>query len=102
MASNSIPSQPPLNPSDFAMTVESVFAIRGRGSVATGTIQGGKVQLGQAVTITDPTGETIKTSVTGIEAFRKQLREAETGTQIGLLLKGDNNVVKGSLIKADL
>ena len=69
------------------MPVEDVFSITGRGTVATGRVERGKVKVGQEVEIVG-FGETKKTTVTGVEMFRKLLDQAEAGDNIGVLLRG--------------
>ena len=71
----------------FLMPVEDVFSITGRGTVATGRIERGKVKVGQEVEIVG-FGETKKTTVTGVEMFRKLLDEGLAGDNIGALLRG--------------
>jgi len=71
----------------FLMSVEDVFTITGRGTVATGRIERGKVKVGEEVEIVG-LGETLKTTVTGVEMFRKNLDEGIAGDNVGLLLRG--------------
>ncbi len=71
----------------FLMPIEGVFSIEGRGTVATGRIEQGKVKVGEPVEIVG-FGETIKTVVTGVEMFRKLLNEGQAGDNVGLLLRG--------------
>ena len=71
----------------FLMAVEDVFTITGRGTVATGRVERGKVKVGDEVEIVG-IRETQKTVVTGVEMFRKLLDEAEAGDNIGVLLRG--------------
>ena len=71
----------------FLMPVEDVFSITGRGTVAPGRVERGKVKVGEEVEIVG-FGETKKTVVTGIEMFRKQLDEGIAGDNIGALLRG--------------
>ncbi len=71
----------------FLMPVEDVFSISGRGTVATGRVERGVVKMGDEVEIVGIT-ETSKTTVTGIEMFRKLLDSAEAGDNIGALLRG--------------
>ena len=71
----------------FLMSVEDVFTITGRGTVATGRIERGKVKVGEEVEIVG-LGETRKTTVTGVEMFRKNLEEGIAGDNVGLLLRG--------------
>jgi len=69
------------------MSVEDVFSITGRGTVATGRIERGVVKVGEEIEIVG-LGETQKTTVTGVEMFRKQLEEGMAGDNVGLLLRG--------------
>ena len=71
----------------FLMPVEDVFSISGRGTVATGRVERGVVKMGDEVEIVG-ISETSKTTVTGIEMFRKLLDSAEAGDNIGALLRG--------------
>ena len=71
----------------FLMPVEDVFSITGRGTVATGRVERGKVKVGDEVEIVG-LRDTSKTVVTGVEMFRKLLDEAEAGDNIGALLRG--------------
>lgn len=71
----------------FLMPVEAVFSISGRGTVATGRIERGKVKVGDEVEIVG-FGTTLKTTVTGVEMFKKELNEGEAGDNVGLLLRG--------------
>ncbi|MFA6989521.1 MAG: elongation factor Tu [Candidatus Gastranaerophilaceae bacterium] len=73
----------------FLMPVEDVFSITGRGTVATGRIERGKVKVGEEVEIVG-FGDTKKTVVTGVEMFRKQLDEGLAGDNVGALLRGVN------------
>ena len=72
---------------DFLMPVEDVFSIEGRGTVATGRIERGKIKVGDQVEIVG-FGETRKTTVTGVEMFRKLLDEGLAGDNVGCLLRG--------------
>ncbi|MGB9779916.1 MAG: elongation factor Tu [Caldanaerobacter sp.] len=72
----------------FLMPVEDVFTITGRGTVATGRVERGKVKVGDEVEIIGLTTESRKTVVTGVEMFRKTLDEAQAGDNIGVLLRG--------------
>ena len=80
----------PARPTDlpFAMPVEDVFTITGRGTVATGRVERGVVRIGDNVEIVGLSDEPHKTVVTGVEMFRKILDQAEAGDNIGLLLRG--------------
>ena len=80
----------PERPTDqpFLMPVEDVFTITGRGTVATGRVERGQLELNEEVEIVGMTDAKRKTVVTGIEMFRKQLDHAEAGDNAGLLLRG--------------
>lgn len=71
----------------FLMPVEDVFSISGRGTVATGRVERGRVKVGEEVEIVGIT-ETRKTVATGVEMFRKLLDEGQAGDNIGVLLRG--------------
>ena len=85
----------------FLMSVEDVFSIKGRGTVATGRVERGKVKVGDNVEIVG-IKPTQKTVVTGIEMFRKLLDEAIAGDNIGALLRGieKNQVERGQVVAA--
>ncbi len=72
----------------FLMPVEDVFTITGRGTVATGRVERGQLNMGEEVEIVGLKDEKTKTVVTGIEMFRKLLDYAEAGDNIGALLRG--------------
>src|SRR5690625_1179434 len=72
----------------FMMPVEDVFSITGRGTVATGRVERGQVKVGDEVEIIGLNDEAMKTTVTGVEMFRKMLDYAEAGDNIGALLRG--------------
>jgi elongation factor Tu len=72
----------------FLMPVEDVFSITGRGTVATGRIETGIVNSGEAVDILGMGAENLKSVVTGVEMFRKILDRGEAGDNVGLLLRG--------------
>ncbi|SDC52072.1 translation elongation factor 1A (EF-1A/EF-Tu) [Pelagirhabdus alkalitolerans] len=72
----------------FMMPVEDVFSITGRGTVATGRVERGVVKVGDEVDIIGLAEEPSKTTVTGVEMFRKLLDYAEAGDNIGALLRG--------------
>ena len=72
----------------FMMPVEDVFSITGRGTVATGRVERGQVKVGDEVEIVGIAEEISKTTVTGVEMFRKLLDYAEAGDNIGALLRG--------------
>lgn len=71
----------------FLMPVEGVFSIAGRGTVATGRIEAGKIKVGEEVELVG-LRDTTKTTVTGVEMFRKLLNEGLAGDNVGLLLRG--------------
>lgn len=71
----------------FSMAVEDVFSISGRGTVATGRIERGRVKVGDEVDIVGMTKEIKKTVVTGVEMFRKELDQGQAGDNVGLLLR---------------
>jgi elongation factor Tu len=72
----------------FMMPVEDVFSITGRGTVATGRVERGKLNVGDEIAIIGLTDAPKKTTVTGVEMFRKLLDYAEAGDNIGALLRG--------------
>jgi elongation factor Tu len=71
----------------FLMPIEDVFSISGRGTVATGRIERGVVKVGEEVEIIG-IQETVKTTVTGVEMFRKLLDQGQAGDNVGILLRG--------------
>ncbi len=82
----------------FLMPVEDVFSITGRGTVATGRIETGKVKVSDEVELLG-LGEDKKCVVTGVEMFRKILDEGEAGDNVGLLLRGiDKNEIKRGMV----
>ena len=84
----------------FLMPVEDVFTITGRGTVATGRIERGMLKIGDEVEIVGLSDESKKTTVTGIEMFRKSLDFAEAGDNAGVLLRGiqRNEIERGQVI----
>jgi elongation factor Tu len=72
----------------FLMSVEDVFSITGRGTVATGRIERGRVKVGEGVEIVGLVEKPLTSTVTGVEMFRKLLDEGEAGDNAGLLLRG--------------
>jgi len=83
----------------FLMPVEDVFSISGRGTVATGRVERGKVRVGEEVEIVG-IRDTEKTTCTGVEMFRKLLDEGMAGDNVGLLLRGiqKNEVERGMVL----
>jgi elongation factor Tu len=85
---NYIPIPPRLTDQPFLMPVEDVFSITGRGTVATGRIERGVINSGEGVDIIGFGAENLKSTVTGVEMFRKILDRGEAGDNVGLLLRG--------------
>jgi len=72
----------------FLVSVEDVFSIKGRGTVATGRIERGVVKVGDAAEIVGLKSESLKTTVTGVEMFNKTLDQGQAGDNVGVLLRG--------------
>jgi elongation factor Tu len=72
----------------FLLAIEDVFTITGRGTVATGRVERGKIKVGEKIEVVGMSGETRKTVATGLEMFRKILEETQAGDNIGVLLRG--------------
>ena len=85
---NDIPIPKRLTELPFLMPVEDVFSITGRGTVATGRIERGIINSGDGVDIIGFGAENLKSTVTGVEMFRKILDRCEAGDNVGLLLRG--------------
>ena len=86
---------------DFLMPIEDVFSITGRGTVATGRIETGIVHVGDAVDIIGMGAEKLKSTITGVEMFRKILDEGEAGDNVGLLLRGiDKTEIRRGMVIA--
>ncbi len=86
---------------DFLMPIEDVFSITGRGTVATGRIETGVIHTGDAVDIIGMGAEKLKSTVTGVEMFRKILDEGEAGDNVGLLLRGiDKDEIRRGMVIA--
>ncbi|HEY9561028.1 MAG TPA: elongation factor Tu, partial [Anseongella sp.] len=83
-----IPIPPRLTDLPFLMPVEDVFSITGRGTVATGRIERGQINASDQVDIIGMGAENLKSTVTGVEMFRKILDYGEAGDNVGLLLRG--------------
>ena len=85
---------------DFLMPVEDVFSITGRGTVATGRIERGVINSGDPVDIIGMGAEDLKSTVTGVEMFRKILDRGEAGDNVGLLLRGieKTDIKRGMII----
>ena len=97
-----IPVPPRLTDQPFLMPVEDVFSITGRGTVATGRIERGVINVGDAVDIIGMGAEDLKSTVTGVEMFRKLLDRGEAGDNAGLLLRGieKTDIKRGMVIIA--
>ena len=83
----------------FLLPVEDVFSITGRGTVATGRIETGIINSGDAVEIIGLGAEKLTSTVTGVEMFRKILDEGKAGENVGLLLRGiDKEAIKRGMV----
>jgi elongation factor Tu len=85
----------------FIMPIEDVFSITGRGTVVTGRIEGGRVNVGDTIAIVG-LRDTTTTTVTGVEMFRKLLDSGEAGDNVGVLLRGTKreDVERGQVLAA--
>jgi len=94
-----IPIPTRLTDKDFLMPVEDVFSITGRGTVATGRIERGVINSGDPVDIIGMGAENLKSTITGVEMFRKILDRGEAGDNVGLLLRGvEKDQIKRGMI----
>jgi len=94
-----IPIPTRLTDKDFLMPVEDVFSITGRGTVATGRIERGVINSGDPVDIIGMGAENLKSTITGVEMFRKILDRGEAGDNVGLLLRGiEKSQIKRGMI----
>ena len=83
----------------FLMSVEDVFSITGRGTVATGRIERGRIKVGEAVEIVGLMEKPLQSVVTGVEMFKKLLDEGEAGDNAGLLLRGiEKNQIRRGMV----
>jgi elongation factor Tu len=83
----------------FLMSVEDVFSITGRGTVATGRIERGRVKVGEAIEIVGLQDAPLNSTVTGVEMFRKLLDQGEAGDNAGLLLRGiEKNQIRRGMV----
>jgi elongation factor Tu len=97
----SIPMPPRITDKPFLMPVEDVFSITGRGTVATGRVERGAIKVGEAIEILGLGEAPIKSTVTGVEMFRKLLDAAEAGDNAGILLRGvDKEQIKRGMVIA--
>ena len=83
-----IPQPPRLVDLPFLMSVEDVFSITGRGTVATGRIERGRIKVGEPIEIVGLMEKALSSTCTGVEMFKKLLDEGEAGDNAGLLLRG--------------
>jgi elongation factor Tu len=85
---------------DFLMPIEDVFSITGRGTVATGRIEAGVINTGDAIDIVGMGDEKLTSTVTGVEMFRKILDRGEAGDNVGILLRGieKDDIKRGMVI----
>jgi elongation factor Tu len=90
------------NEKPFLMSIEDVFTITGRGTVATGRIETGVINTSDEVEILGMQEEALKTTITGVEMFRKILDRGEAGDNVGLLLRGidKKDIRRGMVIAA--
>jgi elongation factor Tu len=90
------------NDKPFLMPVEDVFSITGRGTVATGRVERGILRVGDEVEVVGLTDEKRKVVVTGVEMFKKTLDDAQTGDNIGALLRGvqRTEIQRGQVLSA--
>lgn len=83
----------------FLMSVEDVFSITGRGTVATGRIERGRIKVGEGIEIVGLMEKALTSTVTGVEMFKKLLDEGEAGDNAGLLLRGiEKNQVRRGMV----
>lgn len=83
------------NSGDFEFTIQDVFSIKGRGTVVTGRVMSGRVQVGDRVMLERTDGMRMDVKIGGIESFRKLVNEAIIGDNVGILIKDiDKNSVK--------
>jgi len=85
---------------DFLMPVEDIFSITGRGTVATGRIERGRIEVGEEVELVGIREEKQTSTITGVEMFRKMLDSGEAGDNVGLLLRGikKDDIERGMVI----
>jgi elongation factor Tu len=94
-----IPLPPRLVDLPFLMSVEDVFSITGRGTVATGRIERGRIKVGDAIEIVGLQEQPLSSTVTGVEMFKKLLDEGEAGDNAGLLLRGiEKNQIRRGMV----
>ncbi|MFT7668640.1 MAG: elongation factor Tu [Planctomycetota bacterium] len=95
-----IPRPPRDIDKDFLMPIEDVFSIKGRGTVGTGRIERGKVNVGDSLEIVGMTEEIGKTTCTGVEMFQKTLDYGEAGDNVGILVRGidKKDLIRGQVL----
>ncbi len=94
-----IPLPPRLVDQPFLMSVEDVFSITGRGTVATGRIERGRVKVGESLEIVGLMEKPLTTTCTGVEMFKKLLDKGEAGDNAGLLLRGiEKNQIRRGMV----
>ncbi len=95
-----IPEPPRETDKPFLISVEDVFSIKGRGTVATGRVERGEVKVGDVAEIVGLASENLKTTITGVEMFNKTLDSAIAGDNCGVLLRGveKDQVQRGQVI----
>jgi elongation factor Tu len=86
----------------FLLPIEDVFSIKGRGTVGTGRIERGQVNVGDKVEIVGLNPEVLTTTITGVEMFNKTLNEGQAGDNVGLLVRGveKKDLVRGQVMAA--
>lgn len=86
---------------DFRMTIEDIFFIRGRGTIVTGIISQGTLNVGDVVTLNGSDFEK-QTEVIGIEIFRRRTHSARTGERVGIVLRGitKDEVSRGDVLES--
>ncbi|MDQ7012954.1 MAG: elongation factor Tu [Planctomycetota bacterium] len=95
-----IPEPPREVDKPYLMSVEDVFSIKGRGTVATGRIERGVMKVGDPAEIVGLHDESTKTTVTGVEMFNKTLDQGQAGDNVGVLLRGveKNDIERGQVV----
>jgi len=95
-----IPEPERENDKPFLISVEDVFSIKGRGTVATGRVERGQVKVGDAAEIVGLATESTKTTITGVEMFNKTLESAIAGDNCGVLMRGveKDGITRGQVI----
>jgi elongation factor Tu len=94
-----VPLPPRLVDQAFLMSVEDVFSITGRGTVATGRIERGRIKVGDPIEIVGLQEKPLSSTVTGVEMFKKLLDEGEAGDNAGLLLRGiEKNQIRRGMV----